>query len=439
MIPSRRQLIQHALFGAGLLGLRSLATGLPISLLARPREALAEETPPVCADKAAAQYLILSTSEAGDPLNANVPGAYDFPEIAHPLDPLMAKTALTVGGKATFAAKPWANLGPLLARTSFVHHATLTGSHNNEAKVLRLMGATERSEMSVSIFSRYLATCLGTVQSQPISLGAVSPGESLTYEGRTLPPLTPTGLKATLLNPKGPLTDLQKLRDADLDRLNALFKESGTTVQRQYLDRMATTQREARAISQELLDSLNTITANDANNQIIAAATLIKMNVSPVVSLHIGFGGDNHADPNLQGEATQTVAGCATIAALMQKLAAFGLQDKVTFAAMNVFGRTLSLKGTTGRDHLGNHHCTVMMGKNVKGSLIGGLTPNQGGADFKALPIDSMTGAGSPTGDIAFTDTLASTGKTLGAALGVPQAILDQRITSGKIIRAALV
>ena len=41
---TRRRLLMNSLFGAGLLGLRSLATGIPISILANPRRALAGVT-----------------------------------------------------------------------------------------------------------------------------------------------------------------------------------------------------------------------------------------------------------------------------------------------------------------------------------------------------------------------------------------------------------
>jgi hypothetical protein len=66
----RRELIKHALFGAGAVGLKALATGLPISLFTRPVEAWAEDTgaaPLPCADATKAQYLILSTSSGRRP------------------------------------------------------------------------------------------------------------------------------------------------------------------------------------------------------------------------------------------------------------------------------------------------------------------------------------------------------------------------------------
>jgi hypothetical protein len=437
MNEPRRRAILGGLFGAGMLGLRALATGVPAAILANPRRALADTDPTSCFSQTKAQYLILSTSGSGDPLNANVPGTYDFPAIAHSLDPLMAKTSFKLGGATVEAAAPWSTLPqPLLDRTTFFHHTTLTNSHANQPKVMRLMGATRRQEMLVSFFASQLQPCLGTVQHEPVVVGASGSGEFLSYEGRVLPALSPSALRDTLANPAGPLGTLQALRDADLDRLNAVFKAHGTTQQRAYLDRLAQTQTEARGISQALLDNLAAITANDPTNQVLAAVTLIKMNVSPVVSMHIPFGGDNHTDTDLAGETKQTVAATGTLAFLWQKLTELGLQDRVTFAAMNVFGRTLAKKGTTGRDHLANHHTTVMFGKGIKPGVVGGLVPQAG--DFAALPIVSATGAGDPSGDIVFNDTLGAMGKTLGMALGVAPAALDMNIMTGKPVLSAL-
>jgi hypothetical protein len=419
--PARRRAILNGLFGAGWLGLRALAAGDAATCFSQPQ----------------AQYLILSTSGSGDPLNANVPGTYAFPDIAHPPDPLMAKTSFQLGGATVEAAAPWSTLPQgVLDRLSFFHHTTLTNSHANQSKVMRLMGATRRQEMMVSMFANQLSACLGTVQVEPVVVGASGSGEFLSYEGRVLPALSPTALRDTLANPAGPLATLQALRDQDLNRLNAVFKAHGTTEQRAFLDGLATSQTEARGISQALLENLAAITANDANNQVLAAVTLIKMNVSPVVSMHIPFGGDNHTDADLAGETKQTVAATSTIALLFQKLTDLGLQDRVTFAAMNVFGRTLSKKGTTGRDHLANHHTTVMFGKAIKPSVIGGLEPKAG--DYAAQAIVSATGAGSDSGDIPFEETLGALAKTLGTAIGVSPAALDENILLGKAVPAAL-
>src|SRR5262249_41273311 len=281
----------------------------------------------------------------------------------------------------------------------------------------------------------------GTIQRGPGAVGSETPQ----YEGRSLPRLTPTGLKTALANPAGPLANLQALPDADLDRLNALLKQSGTTAERQFLDRMAQSQVEARNISQSLLDNLNGIANDGQDNQIVAATTLIARKVSAVVPIRLDFGGDNHTDTALANEAKRTILAVKSINLLFTKLDEFGLRDNVTFAAMNVFGRTLAFKGTgaetAGRDHLANHHCTLLIGKAVKAGVVGGIEAN--GHDFKAIALSSTSGQGVPKdqasgADIAFGDTLGAVGKTLGASLGVPAQALEDNITQGKVVTAAL-
>ena len=107
-----------------------------------------------------------------------------------------------------------------------------------------------------------------------------------------------------------------------------------------------------------------------------------------------------------------------------------------------MFGRTLNMASHSGnadgRNHNANHHCTVMIGKAFKGSLIGGVEPNKSNTDFQATGIDSTTGASNDGGDIPYENTLGSVGKTLGVACGVPQSVLDEQITPGKVVTAAL-
>jgi hypothetical protein len=73
---------------------------------------------------------------------------------------------------------------------------------------------------------------------------------------------------------------------------------------------------------------------------------------------------------------------------------------------MNVFGRNLNnisklpppaMGSPGGRDHFGNHNVMVMIGKNIKSSVIGGVTADSKGT-FVAAGIDSATGAAMPTG-----------------------------------------
>jgi hypothetical protein len=453
---AKRKLIQASLFGAAGLGLRSLATGLPIGLLSQlvnPRVARADTTDdtadgavPACIKS---QYLILFNSGSGDPLNANVPGTYDDPDVYHSLDPRMAKTAMTVGGKQTYGAAAWAGLTPeILNRTAFFHHGTYTNAHGDVAKVNRIMGSLQRQEMLVSFISKTLTSCLGpggalgvggTVQPSPVCLA----NDLITYDGAVIPPLNPQNLQAVLTGPGSPLLqNLQALRDKDLDSLHDLFRQSGTASQIALLDQYAASQSQVRNINQQILSDLSNITGNSRTDYNIAAAVLIRLNVSPTLVMPLNFGGDNHGDTGLAGEAEQTSQSIGQIEDLYGRLKNYGLQDNVTMMFQNVFGRTLntaSHSGTIdGRNHNSDHHCTVVIGSTINSGVYGGIQLNSSSTDFQATTINSTTGAGGPNGDISYVDTLASVAKTVSAAVGVPQAVYDFQITNGIHIPAAL-
>jgi hypothetical protein len=429
---TRRSLIKKTVFGAGTLGLKALATGLPAAFVSRPLEAFAQDF--TCTDKNRAQYLIIATSSAGDPLNANVPGTYAFPDIAHSPDPRMAATDFNLGGVPVRAAQVWSTLPQwVLDRTSFIHHATLTNNHANLPKVMRLMGSTARQEMLPSILAKYLAPCFGTVQVDPVSAGA---GDILTIDGRDLPNVAPTGLRDLLARPNTPLMRLQTVRDQSLDEIYGVLKERGTKAQKLYLDSLVTSRKQARSLGTDLVDMLAGIKSDGSDGQVVAAVSLIKMNVTPVVTIRLNFGGDNHTDPDLaRSEAPQHESGIAAITALWTQLQAAGLSDKVSFAMYNVFGRTLKKNGVAGRDHWGSHHATVLMGKNVKAGVVGGLEPKSN--DYYATSIDSRTGMSG--GDIPFAETLSAMGKTVGAAVGIQPAVMDKYILGGKVVQGALV
>jgi hypothetical protein len=388
---SRREALLSTLFGAGWVGLRALATGLPVSFLVNPRRALADGS--ACASPDKAQFIILNTSGSGDPINANVPGTYDDPNIVHSADPAMAATSLTLAGKSYTAARPWSTLPQnVLDRTCFWHLMTNTPVHPKEPDVLRLMGTTANAEMLPSLLAKQLAPCLGTVQAQPIALGATTPSEGLSFDGQALPIIPPLSLKTTLTNPAGPLTKLQPLRDQTLQQLGDLYRQGATPSQKAYLDSLIQSQQQIRNIRQDLLAALGAINDNSVTSQITAALALIQMNVAPVITIHIPFGGDNHHDAALQNETTQTQSGVAAIAALQAQLASAGLQDKVTFLSLNVFGRTIGPGNTDGRQHNANHQVSISIGKPFRGGVIGGVGPVA--KDYGALPIDAMSGAG---------------------------------------------
>ena len=438
MTLSRRDTIRATLFGAGMIGLRALATGLPAALLMNPRKALAGVGEGgACATPAAAQFVVMSTCGSGDPINCNVPGTYEDAGIVHSQDPTMAPTSLTISGSSYTAAAPWAKLPQnVLDRTAFFHLMTDTPVHPREPNVLALMGAIKNAEMFPSLIAKITSGCLGTTQIQPISLGASTPSETILFGGAPMPNIPPLALKATLTSPTGPLTKLQALRDQSMTQLYEIYTNGATQAQKNYVDSLVTSQAQIRNLSQSLMGALAAIPDNTPASQIAAAITLIQMKVTPVIAIHIPFGGDNHNDAALATEATQTVSGVATIASLMSQLAAAGLQDAVSFLSLNVFGRTMSAGNENGRQHNPNHQVSIAIGKPFKGGVYGGLA--KVGGDYGALPIVSATGAGSATGDISAIGTLAAFGSTVLTAFGAAAADITANIATGTVIKGAL-
>ena len=457
---SRRQGLMTALFGTGYVGLRALATGLPAWYLLNPRKATAQDLKCLITAQANMQYLIVSTSSNGDPLNCNCPGTYEATDIIHPDQTQQAMgvditpTAVTLGSATYNAAKPWAstaNGGQLdptgtLSRIAFFHHTTGTTVHGDQPKVMKLLGNLSGGEMFVSTVAKHLSTCFGTVQSEPIALGAsFNASELVSFSGRTLPSIRPTQLKQLLTGSKtDPLVKLQSLRDTALNQLNQLAKSDGTGVQQAFLDTLATSQTQVRALASQLATTLSSIADDQVKGQSLAAAALIAANVTPVVTLHIPLGGDNHSDQNLQTEASQTVSGVTAIQTLMANLKSLNLQDKVTFATWNVFGRNLNgiakVTNRAGRDHYGNHAVTVMIGKNVAPGVIGGPVANSSGA-YVASAIDSTTGKASASGDITADSTHEAAARTLAAALGIPASVMASDFIAsagGKVVPSAL-
>jgi Protein of unknown function (DUF1501) len=436
----RRSLLMSTLFGAGYLGLRALATGLPVSVLTHGRRALADTMAPTCIDKTKAQYFVMSTSYLGDPINANVPGSYDIPAITHSADPTMAPTKMTVGTVQTTAALPWAQLpSSILQRTTFWHIMSNTPVHPAEPQVLSLLDTTQSNEMLPSLISKQMAPCLNTIQAQPITVGATNPSEGLKFEGQALPIIPPLALKSTLTNPTtGPLlglTNLQAIRDNTLAQLSDLYRGSATKAQKAYLDALTLSQQEVRGINQDLLDMLSSIADNSVASQITAALALIKMNVTPVVCIHIPFGGDNHNDTALATEAAQTVSGVASIQSLVNSIDSYGMTSQVSYMSLNVFGRTLGPSNTDGRQHNPNHQVSVTIGTQFKPGIVGSIAAV--GSDYGCTAITSTSGAGGG-GDIATTDTLASFGKTILSSVGVDDTTVGTLISGGKVITGAL-
>jgi len=461
----RRDALLTGLFGTGYVGLRALATGLPAWFILNPRQATAQSLQCAITNQATMQYLLVSANFNGDPINCNCPGTYATGGTAaaamaiHPTQEEVTATNVSLGGVSYGASLPWADpsvvvgasKGQLktatLARTSFFHHLTASTVHGDQPKVMKLMGKTSGNEMLVSAFAKHLAPCFTTVQNEPIAVGAGRNGaELISFSGRTLPAIAPTQLKQLLTGSKNdPLVKLRSVRDASLDKMNALAKSDGTGAQKAFLDAMALSQTQVRKLADQLSTTLNGISSDNVQGQALAAAALFAANVTPVVTMRIAFGGDNHTDSNLQAEADQHVSGIAGIQQVMDALAGLSLSDKVTFATMNVFGRNLNsiakAEARAGRDHYGNHAVMVMIGKNIKPSVVGGLTTPSGSNALQASAIDSTTGAASASGDIPAAQTHVAAARTLGVALGIPSSQLNTDFISsagGKVVNSAL-
>jgi len=453
---NRRDALTAGLMGIGFAGLRAAATGLPAWFLANPRKASAQDMTCAITTMGKTQFLVVSASSAGDAISCNAPGTYDAAAIIHPTQAEFVKASIKLGSNTVNGAAIWGpvvtgGVGALaqatLDRTNFFHHITGGLVHGDHPKVMRLMGATTGGEMWPSIYAKHLFKCLGTVQAEPVAVGTGGNSlEAISFSGRTLSTVSPTQLKQLLTgSATDPVVKLRKLRDATLDSLNAMFKKDGTKEQLAFLDAMAASQGQVRELAASLATTLNAITDDSVAGQALAAAALIAAKVTPVVTLHIPFGADNHTDAGLYDEWFQhtdhdgSSTGVPGVQAVQDALSSLMLTDSATFATMNVFGRDLSgtakVSSRGGRDHFGNHSVMMMIGKNVAAGVTGGCTPISGSV-YGASDIDSATGASKASGgDIARADTHTAAAKTLGVALGIDASLLNADFVDNGMIK----
>ena len=445
---NRRQFLTQALFGSGLLGLRAVVSGLPPLALAHPEAFVASLSPEAVRRKLAAaatpQYLILSTSDAGEPLNCNVPGMYSDPNLKHPTAPSMAATSFALGSAQVTAAKVWSTLPTsALARLNFFHLATGNFQHGGLGEVHTLNGQVANNEMMVSALSAALHPLLGTIQAQPLVIGGGN-AERISYRGAQQPVFSPTFIRDLLTTPDAlaSFNATQALRDRDLDALNAALKVRADPTQQALIDAYATSQEQACKIPQTLLAQLATIQDDGIQSQATAAALLCQLKLAPAVLVDFPFGGDNHSDTDshngpgaLPAEAAQHVSSVAAISTLMGALSSQNMLEAVTFATLTTFGRS-NAPDLNGRSHNGQHSCNLLIGPHVQAGVVGGATLV--GDNPVAQGIDPTTGQGISSAGIQGADTLASYGATLGRALGLPQDTVQSLIPGSQAVSAAL-
>jgi hypothetical protein len=429
----RRELLKGA--GAGVL-LRALSLGLPPAWLLsatadRPQrsplsllgaqDALAQSSP------RGIQTLILSTSSAGDPVNANCPGAY---VTGAENNPQLPASRVSLGGGGARGATVWGELPEALrARLAFIHMSPRAVAHPEYSATMSLHGAVKNaagngSEMLASALAQLGAPVLGTLQREPLPLCR----EVLTYEGQPLQSLRPSELRALFTGAEPALSDLRATRDAALDSLYRDLSSQGTRAQRAFLDRYLLSRDEARSLGERLGGLLGELSTDDdlvdeAGDQVIAAVALAQLRVAPVVTIRLPFGGDNHQDRELLDERDQTLEGVGHIGALWGRLVGAGLQDQVSFGLLNVFGRELQRNSQGGRNHNRSHGVLVMFGAGVRGGVFGGVS-----GDGRALSIDG----------IGADETLEAAGATLAVAMGHSAEVVGARVR-GRVIGGALV
>ena len=125
---------------------------------------------------------------------------------------------------------------------------------------MKLLGDTTGGEMIVSAYAKHLAACFGTVQAEPIAVGARgNSSELVSFAGRMLPSISPTQLKQLLTG----LARHDSAGDAarrcatpSLDQLNDARQDADAqrACRRQFLDALAPAQTQVRQLADTLAD-----------------------------------------------------------------------------------------------------------------------------------------------------------------------------------------
>jgi hypothetical protein len=397
--------------------INSLASGLPLGYLLNPSRA--------CAQSGSNEFqtLILSTSSRGDPLNVNCPGSYTNGVINNPrLDTARA----TFGESRSRGARVWCDLpANLRDRLAFFHYNPRTAAHPEYRATMTMRGsikneASNGTEMFASAISQLAYSPMTHLQEEPIPLC----NSFLSFKSQPLQQIKPVDVKSLFSPADQQLADLRQNRDAVLDALYADMKENGNQAQRQFIDRYALSRGQARDLGEQLGGLLDRLPTNEDDpnsplDQVIAAVALARLNISPVITINIPFGGDNHQDAGLIQEEEETIAGVGLINSLWNELNDAGIQDRVSFATMNVFGRRSYTNSRGGRDHNQHHAVMVGFGRHIQGGVYGGMD-----GEGKAQDI----------GTISADQTMEAAGVSMMRALGHSVQTTQSRIPTGELI-----
>lgn len=450
---SRRALLNRTLQSALAWSMRSAVTGLPVPfLLSRSVEAA----------ESAAKVLIISQSAGGEGANVNGPGTYgdglgtrfqhpqanevDAGDVGSPdvngmvlsAADLQNSAELALGEQPVRMARAYQALLPeTRAHMVWFQHRTDAGIHPEFASVLkahgRVQGAGGRgAEELPSAIAQETASLLGTTTEQPFVLG----GGGGTFNGAPMPTYSPTQAK-TLANSVGGALggaeNFDELYEHFIDRTYADVKAHGTPVQKRYLDRHASSRKQALAFGERLAELLEAITDDSIESQLKTAAAIAKLKLAPVVVTGYSFGGDNHSDSDLTIESGHSLSMIRSLDAYWKAARDLQVLDSTLYATLTVFGRDTERGAKGGRGHNASLCSGIILGKHVRGGVVGGIADE--GKNGHCTGINTSNGS-SVDPDVAPDETLDSYYRTLMRLSGVPVERREVRLPTGKEVRS---
>lgn len=468
---NRRNFLKNSVFGGTSLPFMSALTGLPLSFLTN---GVAH------ANTGQHKFCIVSVSEGGQPLNIYAPGAYvpegttgDHPasRIIHAGESrilgenlvefevngkILNKSDLAVHGNTPFghlgdmrAAKAYDNLPPdFLNHLTHAWYDSKTSAHTELRNVLKAQGALKTqagngTEELASAIAQETHTSLDTLLALPWNMGKYA----VTSNDILVPTASPKGLLASLRVESN--KNIPLLYNEFVNKYHkTVYKTELTGLQKAYVDNHLFSAREAEEIGGELKGLLNNdglpIKTNNYDsdpeelfyeqyNAFRTALALFYMKICPVAVVGHRYGGDNHSDPGFVRETKEALTAIGSLD-LFDKLLnehplLSTLKNEVTYAAIDVFGRTVNR--TDGRDHRGKSTTGMLFGYHLKGTVLGG--PD---GDTIVSAYDSQTGVANPSGDVTRSNSLASFIKTTMSGCGITDEIVNQRVSEGVICNA---
>ncbi len=474
---SRRKFLNKSLLGIGSLPVLSALSGLPASFLISGQAQAATGE---------AKFCILSTSSGGQPLNIYAPGAFPkngndpANRIGHPvagqngINYTVGNTTLDVSHLANPGMRRFGADNMIAAQMfdflpdNFANHlchgwyVSGTNAHPELNKVLTAHGALKSqygaTENLAAVIAQENAGALGTLYAYPVGLGREFTPSS---QGKTAPRLSPESLSELFGGADGSLPvdgeDFLAIYQSFVDSYyRNVYRTELSPSQRVFVDNHLLSVTEAEETGGELdlllncpnqytpdlectssTDGLPTLQQDGFAveeedywhqfNQLRTALALLYLRITPVVTVDHRYGGDNHGDANLERETLESLSTMAVLSDFHRLLTQHSrfqtIADKLVFAGVDVFGRTVELRD--GRDHYGDSTAGFIWGQHLSNTVLGG--PGNG----KVSAYDAATGVVSANGNVGPDESLPSFLKTVMCASGMSLETVNQRLQQG--------